>query len=93
MRAGSSEWLDGSADLITTLLTNDSTLRRVWEASVYPTHALYVGGSWVDENDFDEDDEWVIQGPVSQRDAFNRLGAEASFTPYTPLAIECRLEG
>jgi len=57
---------------------------RVWDASVYPAHALYVGGDKKDQNEFDEDDEWVTQGPASQHDAFSRFGREANFTPVTP---------
>lgn len=57
---------------------------RMWDASVYPAHGLYVGGEQVDQNDFDEGDEWVTQGPLEQHDAFNRFGTEASFSPVTP---------
>jgi hypothetical protein len=57
---------------------------RMWDASVYPAHGLYVGGEKVDQNEFEEGDEWVTQGPLEQHDAFNRFGTEASFSPVTP---------
>ncbi|MFC6734425.1 hypothetical protein [Haladaptatus sp. DYSN1] len=63
------------------VMADGARLVRVWEASVYPAHALYVGGILRDENEFDEGDEWVTQGPFSQHDAFNLFGAEASFAP------------
>lgn len=31
------------------------------------------------QNEFDEGDEWVTQGPLEDHDAFNRFGTEASW--------------
>lgn len=66
------------------LMADGTKLIRVWDASVYPAHALYVGGEKEDQNEFDEGDEWVTQGPLEAHDAFNRFGLEASFTFHTP---------
>jgi hypothetical protein len=57
---------------------------RIWDASAYPAHALYVGGTWVDENEFDEGDEWITQGPASEHKAFTQFSKEAQFPGYTP---------
>lgn len=65
-------------------MADGTKLVRVWDASVYPAHALYVGGDKKRQNEFDEGDEWVAQGPFRKHDAFVRFGVEASFTFATP---------
>jgi len=65
-------------------MADGTKLVRVWDASVYPAHALYVGESKEGENEFDQGDEWVTQGSTFEHDAFLRFGKEASLTPYTP---------
>ncbi|WP_255151213.1 hypothetical protein [Halorarius halobius] len=65
-------------------MADGTTLVRVWDASMYPAHALYVGGTLEDQNEFDEGEEWVTQGDLTQQVAFDQFASEAGFTPFTP---------
>jgi len=67
-------------------MADGTTLARVWDASVYPAHALYVGGSRQDRNVFREGIEWVPEGPAGAHSAFGQFGIEGSIlsgaTPF-----------
>jgi hypothetical protein len=65
-------------------MADGTKLVRVWDASVYPAHALYVGGTKRDQNAFREGVEWVQQGPVSEHEAFRNFGLEANSLGFTP---------
>jgi len=65
-------------------MADGTKLVRVWDASVYPAHALYVSGSKEDQNVFQEGIEWVQQGPASEHEAFLRFGAEGNTLGTTP---------
>jgi len=65
-------------------MADGTKLVRVWDASVYPAHALYVGGSKEDQNVFREGIEWVKQGSPSEHDAFARFGTEGNALGATP---------
>jgi hypothetical protein len=65
-------------------MADGTTLARVWDASVYPAHALYVGGDKEDQNVFREDIEWTTQGPPEAHPAFNQFGVDANSIGHTP---------
>lgn len=44
------------------LMADGTRVVKVWDASVYPAHALYVGGTYKDENLFRKGIEWVETG-------------------------------
>jgi len=62
-------------------MADGTQLVRVWDASVYPAHALYVGGTLQDRNVFREGIEWVPQGPIGTNNAFRQFAIEGSLTP------------
>ncbi|QIO25362.1 hypothetical protein [Haloarcula sp. JP-L23] len=55
-------------------MADGAKLVRVWDASVYPAHALYVGGIKRRQNQFQEGEEWVKQGPIGAHKAFFAFG-------------------
>lgn len=57
---------------------------RVWDASRYPAHALYVGGERVDQTDFREDIEWTTNGPFWKDNAFEEFAREATAIGRNP---------
>lgn len=61
----------------------DGTKRvTIWDASVYPAHALYVGSDWKDQNKFREGLEWVEKG--WKHGAFLQFGKDANTADATP---------
>jgi hypothetical protein len=58
----------------------------VWDASVYPAHALYVGEDKKDQNPFREGlfKEWTKDGHIFTQNAFRNFVDEASSPGYTP---------
>jgi hypothetical protein len=56
----------------------------VWDASVYPAHALYVGGVYRDQNLFRKGQEWVETGYAWEHGAFVQFGWDANTDSATP---------
>lgn len=56
----------------------------VWDASVYPAHALFVGEDRKDRNQFREGIEWVEQGWTWEHQAFIHFGLDAQHPAATP---------
>jgi len=56
----------------------------VWDASVYPAHALYLGGEFRDENQFEKGVEWVETGWPWQHGSFFQFGLDAQNPYATP---------
>lgn len=56
----------------------------VWDASVYPAHALYVGGDFQRENKFREGLEWAETGWQDKHGAFYQFGVDANRSSCTP---------
>lgn len=65
-------------------MADGTKLVRVWDASVYPAHALYVGGTKQDQNTFREGIEWTVDGPVLENHAFAQFGIEGNSVGLTP---------
>jgi len=65
-------------------MADGTKLIRVWDASVYPAHALYVGGIKEDQNTFREGIEWTVNGPIETNAAFNIFAAEGNTPGLTP---------
>jgi hypothetical protein len=65
-------------------IADGSKLVRVWDASVYPAHALYVDRSRQDQNVFREGIEWTVDGPVLQNHAFRSFGEDGNQPGATP---------
>lgn len=57
---------------------------RVWDASRYPAHTLYVDEDREGRNTFRENIEWTVDGPIKEDDAFNKFGADAQVPGITP---------
>jgi len=65
-------------------MADGSKLVRVWDASVYPSHALYLDGNREGKNLFREGIEWVEQGPLQEHTAFLDFGLEGNTPGKTP---------
>jgi hypothetical protein len=65
-------------------MADGTKLVRVWDASVYPAHALYVGEEKKDQNPFREGTEWTKDGSLSEQNAFLHFADEATIPGYTP---------
>jgi hypothetical protein len=57
---------------------------RVWDASRYPAHALYIDGEWEDENVFREGIEWTVDGPIGEHTAFESFARDGQVPGFTP---------
>jgi hypothetical protein len=55
---------------------------HVWDASVYPAHALYVDGTNQDQNQFREGTEWVTDGVGTAFAQFAHDGLGVGRTPF-----------
>jgi hypothetical protein len=67
-----------------TFMADGTKLVRVWDASVYPAHALYVGEDKKDQNPFREGQEWTKDGPLRRQSAFVQFVDDAHVPGYTP---------
>lgn len=56
----------------------------VWDASVYPAHALYVDGIREEKTQFREGMEWVETGWFWEHKAFRNFGLDAQKASATP---------
>lgn len=65
-------------------MADGAQLVRVWDASVYPAHALYVGEDKKDQNPFQENSKWTKDGPLSEQNAFTAFADDALTPGYTP---------
>jgi len=59
-------------------------LVRVWDASVYPAHALHVEGDKKRQNTFREGVEWTTNGSPWENEAFNRFAVDGQLAEATP---------
>ncbi|MFC6993815.1 hypothetical protein ACFQH3_20110 [Haladaptatus sp. GCM10025707] len=66
------------------VMADGTKVVRVWDASRYPAHALYVGGLWRDERPFREGIEWTRDGPVTQDTAFGEFVLDSRLLGRTP---------
>lgn len=57
---------------------------RVWDASVYPAHALYVGGTRQDRTPFRQGVDWTLDGPPSDNTAFHQFVTDSIIPGRTP---------
>jgi hypothetical protein len=57
---------------------------RVWDASPYPAHALYVDGDRKRQSTFRKGIEWTVDGPVLEHTAFHYFALEGLVPGYTP---------
>jgi hypothetical protein len=67
-------------------MADGATFVRVWDASRYPAHALYLGTSQVDRPPFREGTEWTTDGRSPAFDEFSGEGVSVARTPFRPLA-------
>jgi hypothetical protein len=58
---------------------------RVWDASYYPAHALYVGGTRRDRTPFDEGEQWTRDSANTAFDKFAREAVTPGRTPFDNL--------
>lgn len=67
-------------------MADGTKLIRVWDASVYPAHALYVSEDKKDQNPFREGPlkEWTKDGLLAEQHAFRNFVDEAFSPGYTP---------
>jgi hypothetical protein len=67
-------------------MADGSTYTRVWDASRYPKHYLYIGNERVDQNEFEEGDEWVVNEEPRENSRFQQTALENrdSRTPFNP---------
>jgi hypothetical protein len=63
-------------------MADGTKLARVWDASRYPGHALYVGGEYRDERPFRDGSEWTPRGSVQR--AFTAFAIESQIDGVTP---------
>lgn len=63
-------------------MADGAKLVRLWDASVYPAHDLYVNGTRRGGNQFREGIEWTRSG--NNHSAFARFGYEGNRPGYTP---------
>jgi len=66
------------------LMADGTKVARVWDASVYPAHALYVGEDKKRQNPFREGQEWTKDGPLNEQNAFTGFVKDAQTVGYTP---------
>lgn len=64
-------------------MADGTKLVRMWDASPYPAHALYLGGAKVDQNVFREGIEWNTDSYLDHP-AFLHFGIEANTPGLTP---------
>lgn len=65
-------------------MADGTKLVRVWDASVYPAHALYVSEDKKDQTPFREGQEWTKDGPLRRQTAFVKFVDEANSPGHTP---------
>lgn len=65
-------------------MADGAKVARVWDASRYPAHALYVDEDIKRQNTFREDIEWTIDGPVWEDTAFNKFSLDGQRVGTTP---------
>lgn len=65
-------------------MADGAKLARVWDASVYPAHALYVGEDKKRQNLFREGQEWTKDGLLNEQSAFTKFVQDAQTVGYTP---------
>jgi len=68
------------------LMADGSKAVQVWDASVYPAHALYMGNSQADKTPFREGTEWTRDGKNPAFDDFTADGLSPDRTPFRPFA-------
>lgn len=64
-------------------MADGSKLVRMWDASRYPAHALYMGGSREDQNEFIEGVQWTTDEYLGN-EAFENFGFEGNTPGLTP---------
>lgn len=57
---------------------------RVWDASRYPAHALYLDDQKVGQNAFRENIEWTTNGAALENQAFNKFAIDGQIAGATP---------
>jgi len=67
-------------------MADGARIARIWDASRYPAHSLYVGGDLEGRNKFRENIEWTPQGPALEHHAFNNFALEAQLPGRTPFS-------
>ncbi|EMA23274.1 hypothetical protein [Haloarcula amylolytica] len=67
-------------------MADGAKIVRVWDASRYPAHALYLGDSQVDKPPFREGTEWTRDGKNPAFDEFVLDGTSPDRTPFRPFA-------
>lgn len=83
-REGSSDDIEAYAHLDIVFMADGTKVVRVWDASVYPAHDLYVGGNWKVGNPFQEGIHWTADGPPSEQPAFLAFGLDGNQPGPTP---------
>ena len=65
-------------------MADGSKAVRVWDASRYPAHALYVDGQKERQNTFRQDQEWTVDGPAGEDKAFKQFAIEGQIPSTNP---------
>nr|WP_233340447.1 hypothetical protein [Haloprofundus sp. MHR1] len=66
------------------LMADGSKYTRVWDASRYPLHALYVNGSQIEQTTFRQGIEWTVDGEISEDNAFVEFVDDSRYPDRTP---------
>ncbi len=65
-------------------MADGSKAARIWDASRYPAHGLYVDGIHQGNNKFRRGIDWVPQGPVLAHTAFRKYVQDSLIAQFTP---------